>query len=351
MPAAPPPDPAFQPSSRGAAPADGQSPRSASLQRRFTWRIFVERVIHTLLFLCAFLCIVTTIGITYVLLAETVIPHIGAAAPEEKYGYSERSFFQEVSTREFFTGTSWTPQFLDKAFGVLPLVGGTLLVALIAAIIGLPLGILSAVYLSEYADRRTRAIVKPVLELLAGVPTVVYGYFALVIITPWLIQPLCRLLGLDVDSYNALSGGIVVGIMVMPMVCSLSEDALRAVPRSLREAGYALGSTKYDISARVVLPAAFSGIVASFLLAMARAVGETMAVAMACGNTPRLTANPLRSIQTMTSYIVAISTGDAPAGTIEYKSLYAVGLCLFLMTFVMNIVSDWVMRRYREVYH
>lgn len=351
MPAAPPPDPAFQPSSRGAAPADGQSPRSASLQRRFTWRIFVERVIHTLLFLCAFLCIVTTIGITYVLLAETVIPHIGAAAPEEKYGYSERSFFQEVSPREFFTGTSWTPQFLDKAFGVLPLVGGTLLVALIAAIIGLPLGILSAVYLSEYADRRTRAIVKPVLELLAGVPTVVYGYFALVIITPWLIQPLCRLLGLDVDSYNALSGGIVVGIMVMPMVCSLSEDALRAVPRSLREAGYALGSTKYDISARVVLPAAFSGIVASFLLAMARAVGETMAVAMACGNTPRLTANPLRSIQTMTSYIVAISTGDAPAGTIEYKSLYAVGLCLFLMTFVMNIVSDWVMRRYREVYH
>lgn len=324
---------------------------SASLERRFTWRRLAERIIHIALFLCAFLCIVTTIGITYVLLAETVIPNVGAAPPEEKYGYSERSFFQEVSPKEFFTGTRWAPQFLDKAFGVMPLVGGTLLVAAIAALIGLPLGIFSAVYLSEYADRRTRSIIKPVLELLAGVPTVVYGYFALVIITPWVIHPICRMLGLDIDSYNALSGGIVVGIMVMPMVCSLSEDALQAVPRSLREAGYALGSTKYDISARVVLPAAFSGIVASFLLAMARAVGETMAVAIACGNTPQLTANPLRSIQTMTSYIVAISTGDAPAGTIEYKSLYAVGLCLFLMTLTMNVISDWVMRRYREVYH
>jgi phosphate transport system permease protein len=224
-------------------------------------------------------------------------------------------------------------------------------VAAIAAVVGLPIGILSAIYLSEYADARTRAWVKPVLEILAGVPTVVYGYFGLTFVTPYLIRPFFQgLLGFDVDGVNALCGGLVVGIMLVPTVCSLSEDALRAVPRTLREAGYALGSTKYDVSVRVVVPAALSGIVAAFLLAVSRAVGETMAVVIAAGNTPNLTLNPLRSVQTMTSFIVNMTTGDVPNGTIEYKSLYAVAFWLFFITLVMNVISQSVMRRYRETY-
>src|SRR5690606_17355333 len=203
----------------------------------------------------------------------------------------------------------------------------------------------------EYATPRVRSIVKPTLEILAGIPTVVYGFFGLFVVTPYVIRPIFgTLLGLDVDGYNALAGGIVVGIMIIPMVCSLSEDALRAVPVSLREAGYALGSTKFDVSAKVVLPAAFSGIVAAFLLAISRAIGETMAVAMCCGVSPNLTANPLSSIQTMTSFIVNISLGEAAAGSKEYKSLYAVALTLFVLTLLMNIVSQSVMRRFREVY-
>ena len=216
----------------------------------------------------------------------------------------------------------------------------------------MPLGILSAIYLSEYAKPKTRSIIKPILEVLSGMPTVVYGYFALIFVTPYLVQPFFHsFLGWEVDSTNALSAGIVMGVMIMPMVCSLSEDAIRAVPRSLREAGYALGSTKYDVSLKVVVPAALSGIVAAFLLAMARAIGETMLVAIAAGNNPKLTVNPLKSIQTMTTFIVNTSKGDTPSGTIEYQSLYAVALCLFVITFTMNVISHAVMRRFREVYH
>jgi len=262
-----------------------------------------------------------------------------------------KAFFQEVSVWEFFGSTKWSPQFADQHFGVLPLLCGTILVAAIAALTGMPLGILGAIYLSEYATPRIRSTVKPFLEVLAGIPTVVYGYFALEFITPYLIRPFFQgLLGFDVDGFNALSAGLVVGIMIVPMVCSLSEDALRAVPRSLREAGYALGSTKYDVCVRIVVPAATSGIVASFLLAISRAIGETMAVVIAAGQSPVMTLNPLKSIQTMTAFMVNISLGDTPAGSIEYKSLYAVGLTLFFMTLAMNVLSQWWMSRFREVY-
>lgn len=298
------------------------------------------------LFLCAVVSILTTLGIVIALLLETVVPLPGSSDASEP-------FFANVSVWQFFTDTQWTPNFggEQQHFGILPLVCGTLLVAGIAALVGLPIGILSAVYLSEYASPRVRSIIKPVLELLAGIPSVVYGYFALTFITPYVLRPILQDgLGFTVDIYNALSPGVVVGVMILPMVCSLSEDALRAVPRSLREAGYALGSTKFDVSAKVVLPAAVSGIIASFLLAISRAIGETMAVAMAGSNVPRFTLNPLTGGQTMTSFIANMSMGETPIGSVEYKSLYAVGLCLFCITLIMNIVSQWVMRRYREAY-
>jgi phosphate transport system permease protein len=331
-------------------PPGGSAP--PRLHRRLTLLRAREALIEFSLFLCAFLSIATTLGIIYVLFAEAVFdPAVLWNGTGESDG-AVGPFFQEVSPAEFLTSTQWTPQFRDKHFGVLPLLTGTCLVAGIAALVGLPVGLLTAVYLSEYASPLTRAVIKPTLEILAGIPTVVYGYFALAFVTPYVIKPVFEgLLGMDVDVYNALCAGIVVGIMIMPMISSLSEDALRAVPVSLREAGYALGSTKYDVSTRIVIPAAFSGIVASFLLALSRAIGETMAVTIAAGQSPVLTLNPLSSIQTMTSYIVNVSLGDTPAGTIEYKSLYAVGLCLFCMTLVMNIVSQAVMRRFREVYH
>ena len=311
------------------------------LRRQFSLARLRESVVEWALFCCSSVSILVTAAILFVLLIETVIP-FGGVTP----------FFGHVTLRDFFTDTRWTPTFADKHFGVLPLVCGTLLVAMIGACVGLPLGILSAIYLSEYAKPRTRGIVKPILEILSGLPTVVYGYFALIFVTPYVVQPIMHsFLGLEVDSTNALSAGIVMGIMIMPMVCSLSEDAIRAVPRSLREAGYALGSTKYDVSLKVVVPAALSGIVAAFLLAMARAIGETMLVAIAAGNNPQLTLNPLKSIQTMTTFIVNTTKGDTPSGTIEYQSLYAVALCLFVMTFGMNVVSHAVMRRFREVYH
>jgi len=326
-----------------ATASDATTPQPAArrgeLTRQFSWMRAREQVIHAGLFLCAFLSVLTTLGIIAVLLSESVI----------SFSADDPAFFQEISVTSFLTGTEW--DWNEGQFGVLPLLCGTFLVAGIAALIGLPVGILSAVYMSEYAAPRVRSFLKPVLEILAGIPTVVYGYFALIFVTPYLLKPVFEtLLGFDVGVFNAASAGIVVGIMIVPMVSSLSEDALRAVPRSLREAGYALGSTKFDVSVRVVVPAAFSGIVASFLLAIARAVGETMAVAIAAGNTPNLTGNPFEPVQTMTAYIVQVSQGDTPAGTIEYKSLYAVGLCLFCVTLAMNIVSQWVMRRFREVY-
>jgi len=320
---------------RPATTADGWSPvKRLSLSR------VKEQLIVFSLFLCALVSVATTVGIIFSLLNESVISVD-----------DDPAFFQQVSVWEFFTDTQWTPQFADRHFGVLPLLAGTFLIAAIAALIGLPIGLAGAVYSSEYATPRTRNILKPLLEILAGIPTVVYGYFALVFVTPYLLRPIFQdLLGFDVDVFNAASAGIVVGIMILPMVSSLSTDALGAVPRELREAAYALGATKFDVSAKVVLPAASSGIVASFLLAVSRAVGETMAVTIAAGQTPAVTFNPFRSVETMTAYVVNVSLGDTPAGTIEYKSLYAVALTLFCITLVMNWISQMVLRRYREVY-
>jgi phosphate transport system permease protein len=311
-----------------------------SLERRWTGRRAWEWAIQSLLFLCAFASILTTAGILYMLASETIY----SANP------ADPAFFQRVSLGQFFGDSAWRPNFIPQRYGIWPLLSGTFLITLIAGLVGLPIGIMSAIYLSEYARPRTRSWVKPSLELLAGVPTVVYGYFGLMFVTPYVIAPMFTALGFEVEGRNALSGGIVVGLMLIPMVCSLSEDALRAVPRSLREAGYALGSTKFDVSVKVVVPAAFSGIVASFLLALSRAVGETMAVAIAAGIRPSLTLNPLESTQTMTSFIVNMTMGDVQAGSMTYKSLFAVASCLFAVTLVMNVISQWVMRRYREAY-
>ena len=286
-----------------------------------------ETAIGWLLFACAGVSTLVTAGIVFVLLRETV------------------GFFSEVSILEFFTDTQWTPQFQEKHFGVLPLMAGSLLIAAGAAVVAVPTGLLTAIYLSEYARSRTRAILKPTLEVLAGIPTVVYGYFALTFVTPMI-----RRVFPETDIFNAASAAIVVGIMIIPTVSSLSEDALRAVPRHLREAAFGLGATKLEVSLRVVVPAALSGVIASFILGISRAVGETMAVAIAAGNLAQLTLNPLESIQTMTAYIVQVSLGDTPQGTIVYQTLFAVAFTLFLITLAMNVLSQWVMGRFREVY-
>ncbi len=271
--------------------------------------------------------IFTTIGIVAVLLVESI------------------RFFSDVSPFEFLTGTQWTPLFQDKSFGVLPLLSGSLLVAAGAAIVALPIGLASAIYLSEYAPDRVRRTLKPVLEVLAGIPTVVYGFFALLYVTP-----LLRTIWPNTEIFNAASACIVMGIMIVPMVSSLSEDAMSAVPRSLREGAYALGATRFEVATRTVVPAALSGIIASFLLAISRAIGETMIVTIAAGSTPQLTLNPLRSVQTMTAYIAQTSMGELPHGSTEYRTIFAVGLMLFLVTLIVNIISGVVLRRYREVY-
>jgi phosphate transport system permease protein len=284
-------------------------------------------VIEWLLLACAVVSVLTTAGIVIVLAIETV------------------GFLREVSIVEFLTGTVWTPLFANAQFGVLPLVAGTVLVSAIAMAVALPMGLLSAIYLSEYAPPRLRRVVKPVLEVLAGVPTVVYGYFALMFVTPLLQQFIPNLAG-----FNALSPGIVMGIMILPLVSSLSEDAMRAVPRGLREGAYALGATRMQTSLSVVVPAALSGITAACILAVSRAVGETMIVAIAAGQQPRLTGNPLVPIETMTAYIVQVSLGDTPQGTLEYRTIFAVGMLLFLMTFTLNLASTWLRERFREEY-
>ena len=287
----------------------------------------LEWIIERLLFLCAALSVLTTAGIIAVLAVETI------------------AFLGEVSIVEFLTGTEWTPLFANQHFGVLPLVVGTMLVSAIAMVVALPMGLLAAVYLSEYSPSGVRRVVKPVLEILAGVPTVVYGYFALTFVTPLLQQFLPSLSG-----FNALSPGLVMGLMILPLVSSLSEDAMRAVPRGLREGSYALGATRMQTALRVVVPAAFSGITAAFILAVSRAVGETMIVAIAAGQQPRLTGNPFVPIETMTAYIVQVSLGDTPQGTIEYRTIFAVGMLLFLMTFGLNLISTWLRERFREEY-
>ncbi len=286
-----------------------------------------ERVIGAGLFACAAVSTLVTVGVVAVLLGETV------------------NFFSQVSIVEFFTGTRWEPMFLEKHFGVLPLLAGSFMVAGGAALIALPVGLLTAIFLSEYASQGLRKTLKPVLEILAGIPTVVYGYFALTFVTP-----VIRTFFPETDVFNAASASIVVGIMIIPTVSSLSEDALRAVPNALREGAYGLGATRLEVATRVVVPAALSGIFASFILAVSRAIGETMAVTIAAGNLPNMTLNPFESIQTMTAYIVQASLGDTPRGTVVYQTLFAVGMTLFLITLAMNILSQWVLSRFREEY-
>ena len=287
----------------------------------------LEPAIEWALFLCALLSIGTTIGIILILAIETW------------------AFLREVSMLEFLFGTEWTPLFAVPRFGVLPLVVGTTLVSAIAMVVALPMGLLSAIYLSEYSAPSIRRTVKPILEVLAGVPTVVYGYFALLFVTP-LLQRFIP----DLAGFNALGPGIVMGIMILPLVSSLAEDAMQGVPRGLREGSYALGATKMQTSLKVVVPAAFSGITAAFILAVSRAIGETMIVAIAAGQQPRLTFNPLVPIETMTAYIVQVSLGDTPQGTLEYRTIFAVGMLLFVSTFVLNLSSTGLRERFRQEY-
>jgi len=296
-----------------------------------------EKIISAILFLCGMFSVLITIGIIFSLFSETI-------------GFFSRP---EVSLLKFFTGTTWRPlasKISSDNFGVLPLITGTLLIAFISALISVPLGLGSAIFLSEFASERIRDIFKPVLEILAGIPSIVYGYFAISFITPIIRTVFENWFGVEVSFFNALSASIVLGIMIIPTVASISEDALRAVPRSLREAGYSLGATRFEVITKVVVPAALSGITAAFILAFSRAVGETMAVTIAAGSTPQMTLNPLKSIQTMTAFIVQVSFGDAPSGTINGQSIFAVGATLFVMTFVMNVISDLVMKKFREEY-
>jgi phosphate transport system permease protein len=285
------------------------------------------------LFCCAAVTVVTTAGIVFVLGAETI------------------HFFQATgeSPIDFLLGSKLEPDADPPRFGILPLIWGTMMIAIGSSVIALPIGLLSAIYLSEYAPRSVRAVLKPTLELLAGIPTIVYGYLALLLVTPAL-KAILEPLKFQVETFNALSACIVVGIMVIPMVSSLSEDVLSAVPRGLREAGYGLGATKFEVSTRIVLPAGLSGVVSSFILAISRAIGETMAVVLAAGLRPQLTLNPLTSIETMTAYIVGVTSGEASAGSPEYLSLFAVGMALFLITLTLNVISGFILRRYREAY-
>jgi phosphate transport system permease protein len=286
-----------------------------------------EDVVKVVLAVCALISVATTVGIVIALFLPAI------------------EFFQEVSIVDFLTGTEWAPLFEPAHFGVLPLVAGTLLVTVIGALVALPLGLGSAIYLSEYAGSRMRGTLKPALEILAGIPTIVFGYFALTFMTP-----LLRDLGIQVDIFNPLSAGLVLGVYLIPTVASLSDDAMGAVPRDLRDGAYALGSTKVQVATRIVVPAAVSGIVASFVLGISRAIGETMIVLIAMGQQPNLSFDPREASETMTAFIAATGAGDIPTGSLEYKTIFAVGATLFLMTFVMNIVAIRLVRRYREVY-
>ncbi len=287
----------------------------------------MNKIMPVLLFICASVSVLTTIGIVVTLISETY------------------QFFQKIPIFDFLTGTKWSPLIPPKSFGIWPLLSGTFLITFIACLVAVPIGLASAIYLSEYAPKKVRKIVKPVLEVLAGIPTIVYGYFALSVVTP-AIQSVFSSAGI----FNALSAGIVVGIMIIPMVSSLSEDAMSAVPKSLRDGAYALGATRFEVALKIVVPAALSGIVASAVLAFSRAIGETMIVTLAAGSTPNMTLNPLESIQTMTAYIVQVSLGDTPHGSVEYGSIFAVGLTLFIITFLLNIVAQYVAKRFREEY-
>ncbi len=293
-------------------------------------RPVTERVIESLLFMAAALSVLTTVGIVLVLVFETI------------------EFFWEVNPIDFFTGTFWSASIQPRAWGVLALVSGTILVAGIALIIAVPLGLLSAVLLADYASTRIRTVVKPILETLAGIPTIVLGFFAVNVVSPQLLIPL---LGRNaIGGVSALAGGIVVGLLITPLIASISEDAMRAVPRGMREGAYAMGATKFEVVRKVVFPAAISGIMASIILAMSRAIGETMAVLLAVGSKPQFTFDPTESVQTMTAFIASISLGETAQGSIEFKSLFAVGATLFAMTLVLNLISSWFVRKFRTAY-
>lgn len=286
-----------------------------------------ERLVEGALLASALFSVFTTLGIVAVLFFETW------------------EFFREVSVVEFLTSTQWTPLFDDKHFGILPLFCGTFLTTAIAMATALPVGLISAVYLSEYASPGARSAVKPTLELLAAVPTVVYGYFALLFVTP-----LLRGIFPEIAGFNALAAGLVMGVMIIPTISSLSEDAMHAVPMGLREGALAVGSTRFQMATRVILPASLSGVAAAFILGISRAVGETMILAIAAGMQPRVTLNPLEPIQAVTAYIVQVSLGDTPTGTIEYKTIFAAGMSLFLVTLALNVASHLLKRKFREVY-
>ncbi len=284
-----------------------------------------EKALEGIFALCASLSIFTTLGVIAVLLFESI------------------AFFREIPLSRFLTETQWTPLFAEKHFGIIVLVSATFLTTAIAMAVALPLGLMAAVYMSEYASPKARRILKPSIEILAGIPTVVYGYFALLFVTPLLKKIIPSISG-----FNALSAGIVMGIMIIPTVASLSEDALYAVPCSLREGAYALGASTRQVVTGVVIPAASSGILASFILGVSRALGETMIVAIAAGQTPRLTLNPLVPVETMTAYIVQVSLGDVPTGSLEFRTIFAVGLTLFLMNLAFNLLSYNLARRQRR---
>jgi phosphate transport system permease protein len=286
-----------------------------------------ERAIEFLLFLAACSSVATMVAIVAILIYESL------------------AFFEKVSLVDFLTDTQWTPLFADAHYGILPLVSGTLVTTAVALAVALPLGTISAIYLSEFATPRLREIVKPCLELLAGVPTVVYGYFALLFVTP-LLQKVIP----DLPGFNMLSAGIVIGIMIIPFISSISEDAMRAVPVSLREGSYAMGATRLQTAVRVVFPSAISGITAAYILGISRAVGETMVVAIAAGLQANLTWNPMEPAATIAAYIVQVSLGDLPHGSLEYQTIFAAGLTLVLMTLVLNIVGHFLSKRYREIY-
>jgi len=307
-----------------AAGAVSRTPVLGAARRRYG-----EDLIKGLLVLASLVSVLTTTGIVISLLGETIV------------------FFRDIPILDYLFGTRWSPLFAPGSFGVIPLVTGTFLITGIALLVAVPLGLGAAIYLSEYARPRTRKLVKPVLELLAGIPTIVFGYFALTFFTPEVLR---NLLSMKVSIFNALSAGIVMGFMVIPTIASISEDALRAVPGSLREGAFGLGASKLQVSLRVVFPAALSGIVAAIVLGVSRAVGETMIVLVAAGQVPNLTADPTKPVETMTTFIGATAKGDLPTGSIEYKTIFAVGTTLFLITLAMNAFSIRFVRKYRQVY-
>ena len=286
-----------------------------------------ENIIEFVLRATALITILTTIGIIWVLLSESL------------------EFFNEVSIIDFLTDTQWTPLFANKHFGILPLISGTILTTIIAISVSLPIGLTIAIYLSEYAPKKLKKIIKPLIEILAAVPTVVYGFFALMVVTPFLQKLIPEMAG-----FNSLSAGIVMGIMIIPFISSLSEDALSAVPKSLREASYGMGATKLQTSFKVMVPAASSGIIVSVILAFSRAIGETMIVAIAAGQQPRLTLNPLVPVETITAYIVQVSLGDVQHDSLEYRTIFAAGITLFVFTFILNNISFWIRKKFREEY-